>query len=256
MGQVDAFRGVRSRSLCCMRNLPFTLGEYRDMSDDLTNADSRHIVEPMANMLKECGPQLTLQWLTELLEKQRSSLRSSNSHLVAYTGCAEAMEWLENNVISPVSTHWGEAAALLGVSWELILSWLQSERTKQLMALDAIYACRLPAPNMAPLAQIVAPVLINAPTKQEFESVLNETVAKAGTARIRQTVGRIMTYTSEILVPRKRVVQIFDLPELFIDPESFPNAKTILGHHDAVMSNVKKSMQEIVENDISPNKRH
>ena len=158
------------------------------------------------------------------------------------------MNWLENNVNSPVSTHWGEAAALLGVSWQRIKCWLELSRPTQLMALDAIYACRLPAPNMSPLAQIAAPVLIDAPPKEEFENVLKSIVENGGTARIRQTVERIMAHLTEILAPRKRGVSISELPQLFIDPEKFPNAKAILGKHESVVLRMRESLQEIVDN--------
>ena len=219
------------------------------MSDDLLTADSRYIAEPMANMLLEHGPHATFKWLTTLLEKQSQTLSSSNSHLVAYTGEPEALNWLENNVNTPVSTHWGEAAALLDISWQQIKGWLESNRHKQLMALDAIYACRLPAPNMSPLAQIAAPVLSDAPTKEEFESVLNLIVENGGTARIRQTVERIMVHLAGILTPRERGVSVSELPQLFIDPEKFPNADTILNQHETVVTSMRESLQDIVNND-------
>ncbi len=218
------------------------------MSDDLLTADSRYIAEPMVNMLLEHGPHAAFEWLTALLEKQSQTLRSSNSHLVAYTGVPEALNWLENNVNTPVSTHWGEAAALLGISWQQIKGWLESSRHKQLMALDAIYACRPPAPNMSPLAQIAAPVLTDAPTKEEFESVLNSIVENGGTARIRQTVERIIANLAGILTQRERGVSVSDLPKLFIYPEKFPNAETILNQHETVITSMRESLQEIVNN--------
>jgi len=58
--------------------------------------------EPFALQLRESGPQIALSWLVEVLSSQSPGLRSSNSYLVAYTGCSEAIDWLEVTVDSPV----------------------------------------------------------------------------------------------------------------------------------------------------------
>jgi hypothetical protein len=228
------------------------------MDSDLIEADSRRLAEPMEKMLIEQGPEATFGWLTELLISQRPSLRSSNANLIAYTGHEDAISWLESHVASPVTTHWGEAAALLGADWHQIQGWLGSDRPKQLMALDALYACRLPAPNMSPLAQIAAPALENAPTEQELKSVLEATMASGGNPRMRQTIERMMDFIDQIVEVRERGVEVSDLPRLFLDPESFPNAENILSRHDAVISSMRNSMDKLVdemaENEQSPNK--
>ena len=217
------------------------------MENELLEADSRELFEPMVSKLEEIGARRTFEWLVDLLGQQRPSLRSPNSHLIAYTGCVEAIDWLESNVATPVTTHWGVAAALLGTPWSRIETWLKSERPKQIMALDALYAYRLPAPNMAPLEQIAAPVLVNPPKLQEFEATLKRILKKGANPRMRQTIESILARVSEILEPRNRRVSVSDLPRLFIDPESFPDASKITQQHEAVMTEVRSSLQEIVK---------
>lgn len=217
------------------------------MDSNLVEADSRHLAEPMERMLLEHGPEATFNWLTELLSMQRPSLRSSNANLIAYTGYRDAITWLEDNVASPVTTHWGEAAALLGADWNRIKDWLRSERPKQLMALDALYAYRLPAPNMSAFAQIAAPALENAPSEQELKLVLEKTMASGGNPRMRQTIERMMNYTDQIVQIRERGVKVCDLPRLYVDPESFENATNILDQHEEVISGMRSSLNNLIE---------
>ena len=217
------------------------------MDIDLKEADSRQLSEPMEKMLIEHGAEATFTWLAELLSMQRPSLRSSNASLIAYTGHKDAIAWLENNVVSRVSTNWGEAVALLGADWNQIKGWLQSEKPKQLMALDALYAYRLPAPNMSGFAQIAAPSLENAPSEQELIFVLEETLSSGGNPRMRQTIERIMKYTPQIVEVRERGVKVSDLPKLYVDPESFENGKNILDQHEAIISNMRSSLRSLIE---------
>jgi len=217
------------------------------MNSDLIEADSRHLAEPMEKMLIEQGPEATFSWLIELLSTQRSNLRSSNVNLIAYTGYKDAIRWLEDNVASPVTTQWGEAAALLGADWHQIQGWLQSERPKQLMALDSLYAYRLPAPNMSPFAQIAAPALKNPPTEQELKSVLEATMSSGGNPRMRQSIERIMNYTRQIVEVRERGVEVSDLPRLYVDPESFSNTVSILDRHEAVITSMRNSINNLVK---------
>lgn len=158
------------------------------MNTDLRSADSRALHEPLSQYLREAGPRVTFTWLVSVLRSQSSALRASNSYLVAYTGCPEAIDWLEVNVASPVTTHWGQGAALLGTPWPRIKAWLASGGPKQMMALDTLIAYRAPAPNMAPLAQVASPVLPEAPELNEYQASLNAVAAEASTPRIRQSV--------------------------------------------------------------------
>lgn len=221
------------------------------MNTDLRNADSRALHEPFAKSLSTNGPQATLAWLIGVLATQSSGLRSSNSVLVAYTGCPEAIDWLETTVNSPITTHWGEGAALLGTPWPRIRDWLTSGSARQLMALDTLIAYRAPAPNMAPFAQIAAPVLPNAPTPSEFEAALAGVIGAQRSPRIRKSVENIQAHASEILTREDRGVPVADLPRLFLQPELFPGSSDILQRHQAIISGMRQSIQDILENDPS-----
>jgi hypothetical protein len=213
------------------------------MSTDLRNADSRALHEPLSQHLRESSPRAALAWLVGLLASQAPALRSSNSHLVAYTGCPEAIDWLEINVASPVTTHWGQGAALLGTPWPRLKIWLAAGGLQQMMALDTLIAYRAPAQNMAPLAQIAAPALPEAPELSEYQATLNAVITKTSTPRTRKSVESALAYADEILSRKKRTVAVADLPLLFLQPEQFANASEILGQHEAVISGMRQSIQ-------------
>lgn len=213
---------------------------------DLLQADSRDLSDPMAEMLEEHGPRATFDWLIEILNQQRPALRSPNSKMVAYTGCPEALNWIEENVESPVTTHWGEGAALLGAPWVKIKEWLNSDKSTKIMALDTLYAYRLPTPNMALFTQIAAPVLEDAPTLDEFEATLNAVLEGGANPRMRQMIEAIIGRSLEILTPRERGVPVEDLSKLFIDPEAFKNSNEVLTRHEKVRSGIKESINNII----------
>ncbi|WP_432459282.1 hypothetical protein [Agarivorans sp. QJM3NY_25] len=213
---------------------------------DLLQADSRGLSDPMAEMLENNGPEATFDWLIDILSQQRPALRSPNSKLLAYTGLSEALIWIENNIESPVTTHWGEGAALLGTPWGKIKEWLNSDKSKKIMALDTLYAYRLPAPNMAPFAQIAAPVLEDAPSIEEFEATLNTVLENGANPRMRQMVEAIMDRSLEILTPRERGVSVEDLPKLFLDPDLFQNSNEVLTRHEKVLSGIRESIKNII----------
>lgn len=216
------------------------------MNTDLQNADSRALHEPLSQYLRESSPRAALAWLVGVLASQSPALRSSNSHLVAYTGCPEAIDWLEVTVASPVSTHWGQGAALLGTPWPRIKAWLAIGGPQQMMALDTLIGYRAPAQNMAPLAQIAAPALPEAPETSDYHVTLNAVMAEASTPRIKKSVESALAYADEILSRKERAVALADLPLLFLQPEQFANASEILGQHEAVISGMRQSIQDML----------
>lgn len=201
----------------------------------------------MEQKLLDNGPSHTFEWLTSLLFAQRPSLRSSNVQLLAYTGHPDAIDWLEKNIGSPVTTHWGEAAALLGADWDRIGKWLHGEKPHILMALDALYACRPPAPNMSALAQIAAPHLPNPPSKRELESELNSVLQANPNPRMRFTIEGIMEHIDELVRENGvRGVEVVDMPRLFVAPEQFPGAKGILSQHLSVIGKMREVINNLV----------
>lgn len=216
------------------------------MSADLQNSDSRALHEPFSKALGASSPSAALAWLVGVLATQSANLRSSNSYMVAYTGCPEAIDWLESTVASPVTTHWGQGAALLGTPWPRIRNWLVTGGSHQLMALDTLIAYRAPAPNMAPLTQIAAPVLPDAPSLSEYQTTLMGVLNKQTTPRVRKAVESVLVYAAETLSRKDRGVSVADLPLLFLRPEVFPNASEILGCHDSVISGMRQSVQDVL----------
>jgi hypothetical protein len=218
-------------------------------SADLSTADSRGLHEPFATRLSTIGGRATFLWLVDVLQTQTPALRSSNAFLVAYTGCGDAIDWLEGNVDSPVMDSWGRGAALLGTPWPRLVGWLQFGGSRRLMALDSLFACRSPAPNMAPLDQIVAPTLGDPPTPEVFAATLAEVLQNGDSPRVRNGVQAILDRATEILARRKRRVAVTDLPRLFLQPEAFPGAEPILEVHHEVTSGIRKSIQELIDRD-------
>jgi hypothetical protein len=115
-----------------------------------------------------------------------------------------------------------------------------------MMALDTLIAYRAPAQNMTPLAQIAAPALPEAPELSEYHVTLNAVIAEASTPRIRKSVESALAYSDEILSRKKRAVAVADLPLLFLQPEQFANATEILGQHEAVISGMHQSIQDML----------
>jgi hypothetical protein len=214
--------------------------------NELLNADSRALHAPFATVLATQTADDAFRWITAVLAAQASNLRSSNSHLVAYTGSELALDWFESNVGSPVSNHWGAGAALLGAPWSRVAAWLEVGGPQMLMALDTLVAYRMPAPNMAPLVQIAAPFLAQAPSKLEFEQTVLGVLRIDSTPRIKSSVEAVMQYSGEILNRNCRAVAVYELPLLFLNPEKFENAEPILEQHDSVVSGFRKSIKALV----------
>ncbi len=216
------------------------------MDLEFANADRRALHEPFAERLATIGREATLKWLVGVLDGQRPALRASNASLVAYTGCADALEWLVLRVDEPVVAGWGYAAALLGASWPQVETWIRCGGPHLLMGLDTLIAYRRPRPNMAPLAQIAAPVLPEQPTQQQFELLLKEAKGSDSSPRVRRTVSGALSDASEILEPRQRGVAVADLPRLYLQPESFKAAGEVLERHDAVVRGVRTSIEQFM----------
>lgn len=210
--------------------------------------DFEEMEQEFARRLALESPQATLSWLIGILDGFSPEIRSSYAYLVAYTGCSLALNWLEAKVDSPVGANWGQGAALLGASWHLIHAWILAGGSKQLMALDTLLYYRIPRPNISPLAQIVAPVLPQPPTRKGLDSCLDEIPDSQRTPRVKKAILAIREGAEEILTPRQRGVQVGDLPRLFLNPESFPGAGPILARHTSVITSMRQSVQDLLNN--------
>ena len=219
------------------------------MPQALQFADSRALSAPFAQQLSTMPPDGALAWLTAVLATQAPALRSSNAILLAYTGNPAAMAWIEANIASPVATQWGVAAALLDTPWPRIAGWLQRGGPHRLMALDTLLAYRKPAANMAPLEQIAAPVLPQAPARAELDAALAACLAASATPRIQAAVAAIAKHGDDILRggPRGVAVAVADLPRLYLDPTPFQHATAILAQHETVAAGMRDKLQNLLK---------
>jgi hypothetical protein len=204
------------------------------------------LLEEFETRLSTDEPTAVLLWLVSALESLTPVQRSANATLVAYTGRPEAIAWLENHVASPVKDSWGVAAALLGVPWPRIKSWLMTPGAKRLMGLDALYAVRSPAPNMAPLHQIASPVLVDAPSMDELEDCLSKVMESSPTPRIESMTAAIRKCSADILAIRSRNVPVTDMPKLYFSPHDFPGAVRVLADHAEIAAGIRKSVEDVL----------
>lgn len=235
-GMIRAVEGGKART---SGGQTLTKHDFASMDDD---ALSDHFI---ARLERE-GPRATFSWLMGVLDAQSPDLRSSCVRLLPYTGMVEGLDWLETRVGSPVTESWGVAAALLGVSWPRITTWLAEPTPGQLMALDALLAYRAPAPNMAPWHQIAAPVLPNAPPAADLEATLNRVLETRSTPRVKQSIAAIRDYAPEILRDTPRGVAVQDLPKLCLNTDAFSGAPEVIEGHQRVLSGVRRSLKALV----------
>lgn len=217
------------------------------MPEQYRHFDSRDLSAPFAEQLISNPADGALAWLTSVLAIQSPALRAANVILLAYTGNPAAIDWIESNVGSPVSSQWGVAAALLGTPWPRLAGWLQRGGPHRLMALDALLACRKPAVNMSPLQQIAAPVLPQQPSRAEFAKALNACLSINSTPRIESSVASLIRLADEILRDEARGVAVADLPRLYLDPEPFRNAPGILTQHNKVLEGMRENLQNVLQ---------
>jgi hypothetical protein len=198
--------------------------------------------EEFASRLASDDSESVFTWISRVLESLPSVQRASSVILVAYTGSPSGLSWLENNVASPVKDAWGIAAALLGAPWPRIESWLSDSDAKKLMALDTLRAYRVPEQSMAPLHQIAAPTLQEAPTLTTLDTCLSKTLATLHTPRVEAAVASIRQHSTEILGIRTRNVAVADMPNLYLNPLKFQGAASILEKHENVASGIRESV--------------
>jgi len=215
------------------------------MPEPYRHFDSRELSAPFAEQLISNPADGALAWLTSVLAIQSPALRAANVILLAYTGNPAAIDWIESNVGSPVSSQWGVAAALLDTPWPRLAGWLQRGGPHRLMALDALLAYRKPAVNMSPLEQIAAPVLPQQPSKAEFATAFNACLAINSTPRIESSVASLTRLADEILRDEARGVAVADLPKLYLDPGPFRNAPGILTQHNQVVEGMRENLQNV-----------
>ena len=216
------------------------------MTEPQQFSDSRDVSAAFHEQLAAHPADGALAWLAATLPVQTPAVRSASAHLLGYTGNPAAIAWLDAHVATPVTGQWGVAAALLGTPWPRIAGWIARGGPHRLMALDALLACRKPAPNMAPLEQLAAPVLEQPPPRGELDAALAACLAAHGTPRVQAAVESITGFTDEILRDEPRGVPVADLPRLLLDPRPFDGAASVLDRHQAIVDDSRAQLQQLL----------
>jgi hypothetical protein len=182
---------------------------------NLQTADARAMERPFRHRLRAVGPAATYDWLIPILEVQHPRLRGPNSHFLAITGDARALEWISGHVTNPVHACWGEAAAMLHPSWDRVQGWLRSNGVMQIVGLDTLLACRAPSPSMSPLHQRCAPTLVEPGPSEEVRLCLAEVLAERNTPRVSNSVREIDRQLDDILRAEPPGLLPHELPVAF-----------------------------------------
>jgi hypothetical protein len=82
----------------------------------------------------------------------------------------ETLDWIEKNIVEPITESWGYLAAASKFDWQRAEKWLEGGRPLSLVALDALLAIAKP---MSPFLQAYAPSLIEPPTPSRFLRTLS-----------------------------------------------------------------------------------
>jgi hypothetical protein len=97
---------------------------------------------PLAEATAACLPldegyNLVLSRLKKVTEKE---LPQASGALLWFR-YEKALDWIEEKVSSPISSYWGQIAALSQLTWERVEKWLDMGRPHSFLALDALNAC-------------------------------------------------------------------------------------------------------------------
>ena len=131
--------------------------------------------------------------LAAMDEKQRRDCM----YALSYFHRSDTLDWLEQNVSSPVTGGWGRLAAASEFSWDRAVAWLASGRLVSLVALDALAEIVRP---QSPLLRDFAPELINKPDFHTFQTKLNQYVSRDAAPRVKKTVGFLIEHAETLTV--------------------------------------------------------
>jgi len=101
-----------------------------------------------------------------------------------------ALDWIEDNIDSPVDESWGALAARSCFDWGRLEKWLEMGRPISLAALDALGFC-LTRPT-APDGHRYKP-LLGPPTDENFRNVLEDYLNTDQVPRVERAVGFLLS---------------------------------------------------------------
>jgi len=100
------------------------------------------------------------------------------------------LDWIEDNIESPVDASWGALAARSKFDWGRLEKWLETGRPVSLAALDALGFC-LTRPT-APDGHRYKP-LLDPPTEPVFRNVLEDYLETDPVPRVERAVGFLLS---------------------------------------------------------------
>jgi hypothetical protein len=129
------------------------------------------------------------------LSDMDAKMRRENMYALSYFHVCETLDWIESNVLSPVTEEWGRLAAASRFNWGRAVSWLDAGRLVSLVALDALAAIVRP---QSPLLRDYGPQLEDKPDQAAFEAVISQYVEHDPAPRVNKTV-RFLVEHSDLL---------------------------------------------------------
>jgi|APCry1669189000_1035189.scaffolds.fasta_scaffold54357_2 hypothetical protein len=108
---------------------------------------------------------------------------------LSYFRSPETLDWIEANIVSPVTEAWGRLAAVSELDWPRVRRWLGNGRPLSLVALDALAAIVRP---QTPLLREFAPRLNNPPDVESLTTVLKCHANQDPVPRVSRITGLVL----------------------------------------------------------------
>jgi hypothetical protein len=118
---------------------------------------------------------------------------------LSYFRSPDALDWIEENVSSPVMDNWGYLAAASHFDWPRAMRWIESGRPLSLIALDALSAIIEPR---TPLLRAASPRLQLLPAPETLESVLTAHIERDSAPRVKMVTKFILRNVDRVMSGR------------------------------------------------------
>lgn len=137
-------------------------------------------------------PEEAYKKVTDTLSRMDIIKGSVAKHVLGWFETQRNLDWIEENVSSPVDGSWGLLAASSKFDWKRAKKWLSLGRPLSLVALDALDWC---------VGSGRKPSLVNPPSSKEFTSVLEDYLHKDHVPRVREKVYRLLEFSQKLTNP-------------------------------------------------------
>lgn len=123
--------------------------------------------------------------VTGVLSEMDNIKRSAAKNILYWFETPLNLDWIEENVCSPVDGSWGLLAASSKFDWDRAKKWLSLGRPLSLVALDALCWC---------VCSGRKPPLLNPPGSKEFVSTLEDYLNKDNVPRVKEKVHELLEF--------------------------------------------------------------